>query len=64
MGDNMKNKGLNNNNMNFNEKKDFIKKILITTMKMKIKLNDQLQLLTFNEPISEKIILENLDFLD
>jgi len=60
----MKNKGLNNNNMNFNEKKDFIKKILITTMKMKIKLNDQLQLLTFNEPISEKIILENLDFLD
>jgi hypothetical protein len=64
MGDNMKNKGLTNTNMNFNEKKDFIKKILITTMKMKIKLNEQIQLLTNNEPISEKIILENLDFLD
>ncbi len=60
----MKNKGLTNTNMNFNEKKDFIKKILITTMKMKIKLNEQIQLLTNNEPISEKIILENLDFLD
>lgn len=59
----MKNKGLNNTEMNFCEKKDFIKKILITTMKMKIKLNEQLESLTQNDPLPEKYILENLDFL-
>ena len=63
-GENMKNKGLNNSDMNFCEKKDFIKKVLITAMKMKIKLNEQLELLTKNETFPEKIILEDLDFLD
>jgi len=56
-----KNKGLNPSN-SISDKKDFIKKILVSAMKMKIKLKEQLESLNHNEVFPENLILNSLKF--
>jgi len=56
-------KELNSPNCNISEKKEFLKKILISAMKMKIKLKEQLDALNHNEIFPESLILSSLNFL-
>ena len=60
MGDRYK--GLNLNTLTSKDKKEFIKKILISAIKLKIKLNEQMISLNQNEVFPESLILDALNF--